>query len=498
MLISREYGTDIMFIVSPSNARSEYMPFYFLYLAGYLEKHGFRTEIVDSHEKSTDANFNIIMREIREKDPRYIGLAAFVTDYDVILDIAKAIKEHSDSKIIVGNAHPSLSPEDYLFEGSPFDVVVRGEGELTLKQFLLEYKVNSDNSHIKGIAYLEKGEIKITANRELMDLSECGMPAYHKLDMNWYAKPSKHLIRRLTTSCAVIYTGRGCPFNCGFCASNSVWQANDRTKENPVVRKRPVSDVIEELRILQDKYRFDFFYILDDTFGIQEKDILSFCTAYKKSGLKMLWGAETRVSCIKNEKIIKEMKEAGCIQLDYGVETGSAKLLKIVNKGITIEQTVRAFSLCRKNGIRTLANILINLPEETEEDLALTHDLLARIKPTWTSVGVTQPYPGTKFYKNYIKAGITKEDYKKLSRLEPPEEYRMAKHKIKLNKLLLAWQLKYQIYTPLETSMYKADERYWLKIIKSPRRWSYLLFILREMVVMPLQYVRYLYQYKMS
>ena len=199
--------------------------------------------------------------------------------------------------------------------------------------------------------------------------------------------------------------------------------------------------VIEELEILQDKYGFDFFYIMDDTFGIKEKDIYSFCEAYRKSGLRMLWGATTRANCIQNERVVKAMKGAGCIQLDFGVETGSPKLLKLIHKGVTINQITRAFSLCNANGVRTFANILINLPEETEEDLVLTQELLKKIKPAYISIGVTQPYPGTEFYRKFLNVPVTKNDYHKFSRLNPPDEYRMSEHRLNFKQLMFKWQL---------------------------------------------------------
>ncbi len=480
---------DILFVVSPSNARSRYMPFYYLYLAGYLEKKGFKVGIADPHEKSIEANVNIIMREIKEKKPRYVGLAAFVTDYNAIVELAKKIKEETGSKIIVGNAHPSVSPQDFLYDGSPFDLVVRGEGELTLEQVLKEYDENKDNSRIKGIAYLDNGAVKINGNREFMDLSECGMPAYHMIDMEWNAKPTKLIIRRLIVSTAVIQTSRGCPYNCGFCASNAVWKAMDKVPGGPpLARKRPMARVMEELRILQDKYHFDFFYILDDTFGMTEADIIEFCDAYRKSGLRMLWAADTRVNCLKNEKIVRMMKEAGCIQLDFGVETGSPKLLETINKKISIPEIVNAFSLCRKYNIRTFANMLLNLPGETEDDLEMSYKLLARIKPTYISVGVTQPYPGTAFYDKYLKAPIPKEQYWRLDRLNPPEEYRMSKHNINFNTLLNSWWIKYGIYAPIEMNMFKADRQYWMAVLRSKRKLAYLDFLLKELVITPIIY----------
>ena len=486
--------TDLLLVVSPANAGAVYMPFYFLYLAGYLEKHGFSVDIVETHAKDREENIQAILREIACKGPRFIGLASFVTDYDVVLSLAKEIKKSSDAKIIVGNAHPSIAPEDFLYAESPFDVVVRGEGELTVKQILTEYHVESDLDQIAGIAFLKDGMVRITKNRELMDLSECGMPAYHKIDMRWYQRPTKYIIRRLAMSAAVIYIGRGCPFRCSFCASDSVWQANDRPKGMPTVRKRPMTHVIEDLRILQDVYNFDFFYILDDTFGVRRDDIVAFCQAYKESGLQMLWAAETRVNCISDEKIVALLKDSGCIQLDFGVETGSPKLLQRIRKATSVEQTIMAFDLCRKNGIRTFANILLNLPGEDEEDLRLTHELLGKIKPTYTSIGVTMPYPGTEICKA-LPRPIRKEDYGKFARTLPPEEYRMCAHKHNLKRLLFSWFLRYGIVAPFEKSLFDADARYWRKILGSKHRWACALYLAKDISLTFLHYFAFFRHY---
>ncbi len=490
-------NTDLLLVVSSANARSVYMPFYFLYLAGYLEKHGFNVEIVNPHKKQVRDNIRYILDEIEAKKPRFIGLASFVTDFNLVEDLAGEIKKHSSATLLVGNAHPSVAPQDFLYEGSPFDIVVRGEGELTVRQLLEEYRQGQDPGNIPGIAYFKDGVVRITRNRELMDLAECGMPAYHKIDLRWYRQPTKFIIRRLATVGAVIYTGRGCPFNCSFCASNTVWKANERTPDNPLVRKRPLSMVMDELRMLQETYGFDFFYILDDTFGIKEDDITAFCKAYKESGLAMLWAAETRVNCIKNEAIVKLLRDSGCIQLDFGVETGSPKLLKVINKATAVEQTVRAFELCRKQGIRTFANILLNLPTEDEDDLALTHKLLGTIRPTYTSVGITQPYPGTDIYKR-LKKPIPKEEYAKLDRIFPTEEYRFSNHKFNLERLLFSWLRKYGIITPFEKSLFRAGVKYWKKVFGSARRWSYVGYLVKEVILTPLYYLNFFRLYLMT
>lgn len=492
-----EKSADIVFVVSPTNAQAVYMPFYFLYLASYLEKHGLAVEILNPHHKAAEDNVSEILAGIIAKKPRFVGLAAFVTDFGVVTALATEIKKVSSAIIMVGNAHPSISPEDFLYENSPFDLVVRGEGEKTVKHLFEDYRKGADNSSIPGIAYWDAGTVKITRNRELMDLAECGVPAYHKIDMSWYQRPTKYVIRRITTVGAVIYTGRGCPFNCSFCASNSVWQANDTTPAAPLVRKRPLRQVMEELRILQDTYNFDFFYILDDTFGIRETDISDFCHAYRDSGLKMLWAAETRVSCIKNVEIVKLLKDAGCIQLDFGVETGSPRLLKLINKAATIEQTKLAFKLCRENGLRTFANMMLNLPTENEEDLALTEKLLAEIKPAYISIGVTQAYPGTDIYKR-LDRPLQKQDYAKLNRLFPTEECRLSSHKLALGKLLFYWLRKYKIVSLFERSLFRADWKYWRKIFKSQHRLAYAYYLFKDVLCFPLHYLVYLKLYLMD
>lgn len=486
--------TDILFVVSPVNANQEHLPYYYLYLAGYLEKYGYSVAIADPHEKSEKKNINAILKIIKTKQPKFIGMASFVTDYQVVVELAKKIKKITNALILVGNAQPSIAPEDFLYENSPFDIVVRGEGELTVRQILEEYG-KTDLENIKGIAYLHDGIVRCTAKRELMDLADCGMPAYHKIDMDWYRRVSKLIIRRLATVGVPIYTGRGCPFACTFCASNNVWNTNERPKRFLGWRKRPLAMVLEELRLLQIQYGFDFFYIFDDTFGIRKNDIVEFCEAYKNSGLSMLWAAQTRAHCIDDENIVLLLKESGCIQLEFGVESGSPKVLKEICKGTKIEDVKQAFELCRRHRMRTFANILLNLPHETEDDLAMTANLLKEIKPTYISVGATQAYPGTPLYES-LGCKIPKEKYGKLARISPSEDFHFASHKLNLDKLVFSWQFKYGSLAFFEESLFRAEMNYWIKIFKSNNRFKYLGFIVKDVITTPfksLTHMKYYY-----
>ena len=307
-------------------------------------------------------------------------------------------------------------------------------------------------------------------------MQDIGMPAYHLIDMDWYTTPTKYIIRRITTVAAGIFTGRGCPYKCNFCASNVVWHANSKTDANPFVRWRPLDHVMKDLEILQNQYGVDFFYVQDDTFGINEPHIRKFCEAYKKSGLKMLWGAQTRTACIRNDEIVTLLRDAGCIQLDFGVESGSDKVLKILKKLTTVKDAEVAFALCKKHGMRTYANMMFNLMGETEEDVQLNHKLMEKIKPTFTGVGVTQPYPGTEIYKK-LGVKIDKKDYHLLDRAYPPEEFRIADHKLDLRELVFDAMKRYKVETFFETSVITGGFDYWKKILSSKHRFRYLYYI---------------------
>lgn len=486
---------DLMLISSPANARSVHMPYFYLFLAGYLERHGFKVDIVDPHFETLEENTAFILDKVRLHNPKYVGLASFCTDYNVVFDLAGKIRKISKATILAGNAQPSIAPEDYLFEGSPFDIVVRGEGELTVKELLSSpWPVDHETLRkINGIAFFDGNVVVQTKNRQLMDLAELGMPAYHLMDMGWYTRPTKNIIRRLTAVCAVIYTGRGCPYDCNFCASNVVWNTNDRPPGNrSAVRSRPLDVVMEELSILQNTYGFDFFYILDDTFGLKDAFIEEFCNAYKKSGLKMLWAAETRANCVKNLEIVKLLKESGCIQLDFGVESGSPKILDVVNKKIKLQHIHTAFELCHAAGMRTFANMLLNMPEETEADIELSHQLLQRIHPTYVSVGLTMPYPGTPIYKSR-GFKIERNEYHLLDREFPVEKFRLCEHKLDLPKLLYKWQRQYGTFPLFEKSLVQADIAYWKILVTSKHRMSYLFYLLEQFVRQPLSFMKVRY-----
>lgn len=492
---------DICFVTLPGVWASGKLPFYYLNLAGYLEYKNFKTEVLDFaprlkefYKKSSSIlslyqdNFfdkNLYFKKVIERllilEPKFVGISIFTLDYFFAMELAGEIKKHLNCKIVMGNVHASLFPEDCIFENSPVDFAVIGEGEETLAQLLKAGQENTDPKNVPGLCFFADNKPFRTGSREVIDIDNLALTPYCKLDMEYYLKP-RELIRNLIMSGVDIFTGRGCPYFCSFCAANSIYKAQGVVKK---VRYQSLDSVFANIENLVKTYKIDGFYILDDTFTVSEERVLEFCKRIKP--FKLYWGADTRVNLI-NPKMLKAMKESGCIQLDFGVETGSPEMLKRVLKGITIEQTIKAFQMCKEAGIRTLANILINLPGEEESHIKETEDLLKIIRPTVINVSILKPYPATPIFDEYVKMNHV-EYIKNLKKFLAGDLsiFKLCKHNLDLQNL----NKKLRSYAGKSWGQFFINIKISLSlIIKSKRRGQYLIKISKLAAIKLLSWFR--------
>ena len=483
---------DFLFITSPSNASNPHPPYYFLYLIQYLENAGFSCKLIDPKGKDTPEHMGKHMLDIRAallRNPsRFVGLAAFHSDYDMVMKLGKMIKECQPyTTLMVGNAHPTINPEDFIYVDSPFDIAILGEGEATCEEIAkLKTLNNATLQEVKSIAYLniintdlvgqieEIGMCK-TEPRVFIDMEEVGIPAYEHIDLDSYLQPQKSVVRRLYMKMMPIFAGRGCPFHCTFCAADAVWKAN----KGKACRLRTVDSVIKEIHWLRMR-GMDFFYLFDDMFGMNKKWTEEWYikkAEYDEEHGMIPYACQTRAD-IADENMIIRLRETGCIQMDFGVEAGSQRLLDFVKKKITKDQVRNAFSLCKKHKMRSFATMLLNLPSETEEDVKETYEFLKEIDPTAGLIfGVTTPYPGSEIYK-FCDPPLKKEEYGLLinNRLNPLERFRMADHDLDLEKVWNKWNRDFKA-TPMFERMWAMNPfqpLYWAAILKSKNKSEYI------------------------
>lgn len=347
------------------------------YLASIARSEGHDVIIVDSLAEGLD--LRKLKGRIRSFYPDVIGITATTSMIPDAYEAARVAKEvNPDAIVLMGGPHVTFLPEETLNECKYIDIVVRGEGELIFRELLRK----KDLRDVRGITYRSSGMIKSNPAMPLIsNLDEIPIPAYDLLPM--------HLYRFGSLRFGTIITSRGCPFNCIFCSSSlqfgKRWRAHSKER------------VIEELRILHHDYGVREVEFLDDTFTLDRRRAREISREIVREGLDISWTASSRVNTFDLETG-REMKRAGAHTIYFGIESGSQKILDLIGKGITVEQSISAVKSAKKAKLRALGSFIIGFPEETEDDIRRTIDFSKRVGVDLAQFTIATPYPGTKLW----------------------------------------------------------------------------------------------------
>ncbi|MBN2133632.1 MAG: radical SAM protein [Sedimentisphaerales bacterium] len=291
---------------------------------------------------------------------------------------------------ILAGTHPSGVSERTLAESPETDAVALGEYEQTLCD-VADRGLEVD---VPGLMLRRGGElIRTPARTAATDPDVLGPPAYDLLDMDFHAAPNPWTIRYLNLSSINVRTSRGCPNRCTFCAEHLV---NDVG-----VRFHSLDYVMDQVRYAADHLGVQAVYFEDDTLATDRERLLTLCESLRREGLheRLRWNCLMRVDQADAE-VLAAMKAAGCIQIEYGFESGSDASLRGLAKNTTVEQNRRAVRLTREAGIRIFADIIVGLPGETRADFAGTMKFLQWARPEILSAGRLLPMPGTRLYRS--------------------------------------------------------------------------------------------------
>jgi radical SAM superfamily enzyme YgiQ (UPF0313 family) len=448
-MIMKKEKLDILFVTCPIFG-VEYPPIGIAYICEYLKKEGYKPAVYDLSMrifKSCDDEFkknwatfkleylnkkivhnlidssktkiNEFFDYLNNKDVKIIGFSIYRSNRIFSYYIASEIKKRFKDKIIIfGGPGVKLEDEkDGLFKDCPnlknvVDVLVKGEGEIATKKIVEGIKNKKFYPQkIKGIIYSNKLDksflgiikriirgtklIENKGQRRIENLDKFPFPKYKEFKISDY----------IGYPAFPIIFNRGCVNKCAFCEDWQYWDA--------CYKSRSAENVFQEIRYHMNEYNSRFFEFNDLTFNTDLKKIEEFCDVVIKSKVKFLWSC----NCIVREdmpyELFKKIKKSGCRIVRFGIESGSDRILKLMNKPFNSEQASKVLKRAHNAGLETHINILVGFPRETEEDFKKTFDFIKHNKKyisTVLNLSICFIHPGIFISTMPEKYGILTDD----------------------------------------------------------------------------------------
>lgn len=374
------------------------------YLAAVVRIRGFEVNILDA--AALELSPEDVARKVLLENPQYVGITgATVAIHNANL-VAEWVKKINPRVItIIGGAHLTALPRETMETFPAFDIAVVGEGEITIIELLEALDSGNRLSEIKGILFREAGKILQTEKRPFIkNLDTLPAPAWDLLpDLSIYYSPPVHTVKQFPA--ALLVLSRGCPGKCKFC---------DRSVFGNVCRAHSAEYAVAIIRELHAKYDIKEFQIRDDNFLAYRMRLMEFCHLLKKENLNITWTCAGRVDMI-NPEILKIMKDAGCWQIWYGVESGKQEILDFIGKNITLAQIRQAIIWTKEAGISTGGFFIMGLPNENPGTIVATIKFSQELPLDEFHIAFFTPFPGSEFYTTASQYGEFDNDWQKMN-----------------------------------------------------------------------------------
>ncbi|MFQ5952629.1 MAG: B12-binding domain-containing radical SAM protein [Candidatus Omnitrophota bacterium] len=349
------------------------------YMAASLEREGIECKIKDY--PSEDARWLTLKEDLQHFNPDMLIISITTpTMYQDLKACSIARKLNKDVLVVSKGAHYLTKDEKVFEEFKDLDIIIRGESELTVA----DIATAGDLENVPGISFIKNGKIIKTPDRPFLDdLDKLPFPARHLLNNDLYLTPdTKEPI-------TLIYSGRGCPYQCIFCAVPPV--------SGHQIKLRSPENIVDEIEECVKKYGIRDFFFRADTFTFDEKWVIEICKRIIDKGLKIRWGTNSRVDTI-SENRLKWMKEAGCWVIGFGIESGNQESLDLMKKRAGLDDARKAVSLCRKHDIKTYTLFIIGLPWETRKSVKDTIRFAKELDGDYMDINIAYPLPGTELF----------------------------------------------------------------------------------------------------
>lgn len=371
------------------------------WMASVLQNEGHEVEILDINAWRYPKEQVVDILRTRGKDVDLFGISGMVTVYNYTKWLHGVLKQmYPDKMIVDGGAGPTSIPHIYLKNGA--DVAAVGEGELTMLDLAEVVQNVGDLGKVEGIVWKQDGTIITNPPREaIQNLDELPIPAWELFPMEDIYLKNNILKRYNFARSTNLLASRGCPFRCNFChdgfGERTRWFSSDY--------------MMDHIKYLIEKYKVEYIRFDDETFVGNRKRTIEFCQRMIDEQLGIKWGCTGRVN-VMNEELLQLMKAAGCIDINYGIESGSQRMLNSMQKDATVEQAEKSLALTRRVGITPVVSLMVGGPGENRETIREQVTFCDRNNLRVDHLFICTPTPRTGFYTMLMQQGRIKDEEK--------------------------------------------------------------------------------------
>ncbi len=389
------------------------------YIAAVLREGGHAVQILDrdlilrKNGLDYDKTDGITLSLIRDFGTQITGFSATTPNVsDVDAFSGKVKKLDPGITTVIGGPHCAGEPVLTLEKCNDIDMLVRGEGETAMLDIANSLPLDS----IGNLTY-RKPDRSIASNpdRPLIEsLDSLPFPARDLLDMDFYTRPSRFISRNLSLRATHIFTARGCPYNCHYCAGPLLGRRK--------VRYHSPGRVVSEIEELIGKYSVEAVYFAEDMFLSSKERAREMTTLFIEHNIhkKIVWMAQISPK-VADSDLLSMMKDAGCVHVEYGFESGSQRILDLMNKKANVERNKEVALLTKKSGLRFQGNFIVGYPGETEEDFNKTMSFIKETRPNNIALNIFMPLPGTEIYKKLKEEGKLRSNWDDIGNPETPD-----------------------------------------------------------------------------
>ncbi|TAN61176.1 radical SAM protein, partial [bacterium] len=355
-------------------------------LAGYLLDKGVSVRVAD--DQVDDLSAEGLTNILNDFSPSIAGMTCLTPNVFRVFELASIVKAYcKDIWVVAGGAHATVCPDECLGNGN-IDFVARQEGEVTLWELVKARLNQTGKEYISGLSFKENGKIRHNPDRPFQQRLDEFPKFPFKLLMN---PPGRYNPGHLVTS-------RGCPFKCVFCSSRNISGFGYRSLS--------AGRVIEEIEGLINDYKIRSLMFEDDNFLVDKKRAMQICDGLIEKGFNRVisWRCQARADLVSLD-VLGKMKQAGCVNISFGIETASQRLMELIKKGETVEDNIKAVRLAKSAGLGTRGAFILGLPTETRQESLATIRLAKSLPLDEVKFSLATPYPGSPLYEMAKKEG---------------------------------------------------------------------------------------------